>query len=194
MNPIRTRYLDVGGVRVYCRYSDGDGPAVVLLPGGMLDTSTLTWRYTLDALPPRWRVFAPDLPGYGRSAKPDVSYSTAYYVDFLAAFLDALGLRRAHLCGSSMTGAVVLGLALRAPERAASVVLSGAYGMQPRVPLHPLVYLLAHVPGLPVLTRAVLRGGPRVMRLALRFAVPDPRAIGSDLVRDACEGVAHDGQ
>lgn len=187
-------HLDVGGVRVFCRYDEGDGPAVVLLQGGMLDSSTLTWRHTLEALPPRFRVFAPDLPGYGRSEKPAAPYSTAYYVEFLERLLDVLGLPQAHVFGSSMSGAVALGLALRAPARVASLVLSGAYGWQPRLPLHEIAYVLARVPGLAVLVRRVLRQGPGVMRLALRTAVADPARITTDLVDDAAEGIARAGQ
>ena len=193
-NVQHSTFLDVGGVRVFCRYNDGDGPAVVLLQGGMLDSSTLTWRHTLEALPARYRVFAPDLPGYGLSEKPAAPYATTYYVDFLERLLDVLELPQAHVFGSSMSGAVALGLALRRPQRVASLVLSGAYGWQPRLPLHEAAYVLARVPGLPALVRRVLRQGHGVMRLALRTAVADPARITEDLVEDAAEGIAREGQ
>lgn len=191
---LEERWLDVEGVRIFYRLSEGSGPAVVLLQGGMLDSSTLTWRRVIEGLPPHYRLFAPDFPGYGRSDKQPAPYTTGYLIDFLAGFLEALGLERVYLGGSSMSGAVALGYALRAPERVAGLVLSGAYGWQPRVPLHRLAYLAAHVPGLPALVRAVLQRGPAVMRLALRVAIADPRAITDELVRDACAGVAADGQ
>lgn len=187
---IRSRFVEVGGRRTFLRYSEGDGPAVVLLQGGMLDSSTLTWRPTLEALPPRYRVFAPDLPGYGRSEMPgDASFTTEYFIDFLAHLLDELALGRVHLFGSSMSAAVAMGYALRHPARVASLGLAGAYGWQPRVPLHEAAYLGLHVPGLPALARRVLRAGRGVMSLALRVAVRRPGAVTPQLVDDARAGI-----
>lgn len=187
---ITNRIIEVGGLPVFLRYSDGDGPAVVLLQGGMLDSSTLTWRPVLEALPPRYRVFAPDLPGYGRSAAPaDARYTTEYYIDFLADFLDVLGLARVHLFGSSMSAAVAMGYALRHPAGVASLGLAGAYGWQPRVPLHEAAYLALKLPGLAALGRRVLRAGRGVMTLALRVAVGRAEAITPQFVEDARAGL-----
>ena len=191
---LHDRWLDVYGIRIYCRMSEGTGPPVVLLQGGMLDSSTLTWRRTLEGLPAHYRVFAPDFPGYGRSAKPPAPYTTDYFIGFVAGLLERLGLKRVYLGGSSMGGAVALGVALRAPERIAGLILSGAYGWQPRVPLHSLAYAGAQLPGLPQLVRGILRRGPFVMRQALRVAIADPARITDDLVEDACVGVAAEGQ
>jgi len=192
---IQSRWVAVDGLRIYCRYSEGDGLPVILLQGGMLDSSTLTWRRTLESLPPRYRVFAPDLPGYGKSEKPsDAPYTTAYFIDFIARFMDAMDLPRAVLFGSSMSGAAAIGLALQHPERIIGLGLAGVYGWQPRVPLHPLAYAAAHLPGLPTLVQTVLRKGPGVMRLALHVAIAHPDAITEDLVEDAQTGIMADGQ
>lgn len=192
---IESRFLDVpmpGGqtVRTHYRYSPGSGPAVVMLQGGILDSSTLTWRLTMEALPAHYRVFTPDLPGYGDSAKPlDAPYTTGYYVDFLKAFVDQLGLRELTLCGSSMSGAIVLGFATRHLDRLRAIVLSGAYGFQDRLPLHPLAYLAAQIPNLDVPLRALLRLHPNVVRAALPVSVYEWSHITDELVHDAYAGV-----
>ena len=191
---VQNQWVRVNGLRIYYRYSEGDGLPIVLLQGGMLDSSTLTWRYVLEGLPPQERVFAPDLPGYGKSDKPKAPYTTGYFIDFIERFLDTLGLERVILFGSSMSGAVALGFAFHAPERVAALGLSGAYGWQPSVPLHPLAYLAAHLPGLPQLVRRLLLQGPAVMRQAMRIAVPDPTHITDELVADACAGLTEPGQ
>jgi len=77
-------------------------------------------------------------------------YSLAGYAQFLAAFMDAVDIPRAHLVGSSMGGAIVLKTAIESPERAISVTGVDPAGMFQEV---PRVWALA---GHPV-ARAVLR-------------------------------------
>lgn len=191
--PIEHRFVEVGGLRVHLRESPGDGPAVLLLPGGVLDSTALTWRHVLEALPRHYHALVPDLPGYGRSAKPDASYSTDYFIDFVCGLLDGLGLERVHLFGSSMSGATVLGFGLRHPERVRSLGLSGAYGWQPRVPLHRAAYALAQVPGWARLLRRLLSLSPAVVRAALNVSVHHEDRITDALVRDSYEGARHPG-
>jgi pimeloyl-ACP methyl ester carboxylesterase len=191
---IRQRSVCVGDVRVHYRWRDGEGPAVVLLPGGVIDSTALTWGYVFEALPAPFPIIVPDLPGYGRSDTPDVSYSTEYFITFLQRLLDALALERVHLFGSSMTGAVVLGLGIRHPERVVSLGLSGAYGWQPRVPLHEAAYALTRLPfGWAALLRWLLQLHPQVVRAALPVSVHCEEHINRELVRDAYNGASHPG-
>ena len=186
---IESRWADVRGCRIHYRFSPGTGPAIVLLQGGMLDSSVLTWKKVLERLPKHYRVYAPDLPGYGRSAKPEAPYTTEYFVDFLEGFMDAVGAGRATVCGSSMSGAVVLGFALRSPGRVERLVLSGAYGFQPRVPLHEMAYAACRLPGLAQMTRALLRLHPLMIRLVLPVSVHQWSRIDDELVQDAYTGI-----
>lgn len=191
---IRQRSVCVGDVRIHYRWRDGEGPAVVLLPGGVIDSTALTWRHVLEALPPPFPMVVPDLPGYGRSDTPDVSYSTDFLIAFLGRFLDALALDRVHLFGSSMTGAVVLGIGVRHPERVVSLGLSGAYGWQPRVPLHEATYALTRLPsGWVALLRKLLQLHPRIVRAALPVSVHCEEHITRELVEDAYAGASHAG-
>jgi pimeloyl-ACP methyl ester carboxylesterase len=67
----------------------------------------------LPALARTHRVYAPDFPGAGQSAKPSVySQPPSFYSGFVADFLDALGLERAALVGHSHGGLAALWLAL----------------------------------------------------------------------------------
>ncbi len=188
---IQSRWTEAGGVRVHYQHRRGSGPVLVLLPGGMLDSSALTWKSLMEALPARYRVLSPDLPGYGDSAAPDLPYTTAYYVRFVEDFLDAVEVPRAALLASSMSGAVALGFARRSPERVQALVLSGAYGLQPRAPLHEAAYLLSRVPGIFAVTRHLLRTHPLAVRAALPLAVRDARRITGELVADAYAGLQH---
>jgi pimeloyl-ACP methyl ester carboxylesterase len=70
-------------------------------------------------------TYALDLPGRGKSEGQGRT-SISAYADFLAAFLDTLGLEKAILVGHSMGGATALDFALRHPERLAGLVLVGS--------------------------------------------------------------------
>ncbi len=180
----------VGGVATRVRFSPGSGPTLVLLPGSMLDSSLLTWKRTLEGLPARIRCLVPDLPGYGRSAFPLGSdCSTAYYARWLADLADAYQLDRFALGGSSMSAAVALTYALDRPERLTHLVLAGAYGMAPRLPLHPLVWALARVPNVGALTRTLLTRAPLALRLGLHASMVS-LDVPDDVVEDAAVGLA----
>src|SRR5664279_3375660 len=67
----------------------GEGRPLVLVHGLM--TSSYSWRYVLEPLGKRYRVFAPDLVGSGASEKPlDLRYSVANMARFVAAYIRAV--------------------------------------------------------------------------------------------------------
>src|SRR5690606_7924554 len=109
-----------------------------------LDSAALSWGDTVDVLATQHRVFAPDLPGYGASDKPNVTYSMEYYVDFVPRLLDALELDRAHLVGLSLGGGIALGTGLRDPDRVDGLVRVAPYGIATHYPYHKLSYLYVH--------------------------------------------------
>lgn len=93
----------------------GRGPAVVLLHG--LGATNASMLPTLAELSHDHRVLAPDLPGFGDSGKPVRAYDAPFFARWLVAFLDAVGIPRAHVIGNSMGGRAAIELALRTPER-----------------------------------------------------------------------------
>ena len=112
--------IRVGGLDTFY-IEAGQGKPVVLLHGlGATNTSFLP---TFVDLHRDHRVIAPDLPGFGESAKPLRSYDAAFYGRWLIAFLDALDIPKAHLIGNSMGGRVAIEAALLAPDRVDRVAL-----------------------------------------------------------------------
>ncbi|MGI2258149.1 alpha/beta fold hydrolase [Shewanella sp. GXUN23E] len=74
-----------------------------------------------------------DLPGFGRSDKPDTGrYDLAFFIDCLKGFIDKLGLDKCVLLGNSLGGAIALGLTLACPERVASLILMAPGGVEER--------------------------------------------------------------
>ena len=102
----------------------GDGPAIVLLPGGTMSAGD--WRDAgyLDALVASHRVLSVDPLGLGQSDKPhdpDVYRLPDVAADIVAA-MDAASVDRAVLWGYSYGGSVVGAVAVHYPERASGVI------------------------------------------------------------------------
>jgi len=87
----------------------GDGDPVVLLHGGEFGASAeIGWERTIPALADRYRVLAPDMLGFGQSAKViDFNDVRGMRIRHIARFCDALGIGSAHFVGNSM-GAINL--------------------------------------------------------------------------------------
>jgi pimeloyl-ACP methyl ester carboxylesterase len=105
------------------------GPAVVLVHGlgGHAEEWLNLSAYLVKA---GYRVYIPDLPGYGRSEKPaDFSYSVHDEAEVVVGFLDALGLKQVDLGGWSMGGGIAQQVALRHPERVRKLILFASIGL-----------------------------------------------------------------
>jgi pimeloyl-ACP methyl ester carboxylesterase len=113
-------YLDAG---------PRDADAVVLIHG--LTATHRYWKQNVEALAARRRVIALDLPGFGRSDKPDADYSIDFFVTALFTLLDGLGVARASLVGNSMGGHIAMAAALAAPARVDKLVLVDPAGVHP---------------------------------------------------------------
>jgi pimeloyl-ACP methyl ester carboxylesterase len=98
-----------GKVRIHYREL-GAGPPLLLVHGLM--TTSYSWRYVMDDLARDHRVIVPDLPGAGRSDKPDVAYGSAALARFVLELQAALGLRGCLAVGNSMGGFVCMRAAL----------------------------------------------------------------------------------
>jgi len=87
----------------------GNGDPVILLHGGEFGASAeIAWERTIPTLAARYRVLAPDMLGFGRSAKViDFNDGRGMRIRHIARFCDELGIDSAHFVGNSM-GAINL--------------------------------------------------------------------------------------
>jgi pimeloyl-ACP methyl ester carboxylesterase len=179
---LRTR---VGRDTVFARVSTGRRPAhrppVVLVHGLVISS-----RYMVPlarALAADFRVYAPDLPGFGESSKPGRPLSVAELAEALHAWMRAVDLSRAVLVGNSFGCQIIAELAARHPGAADRLVLQG-----------PTVD--ADARSLPVQVWRTLRNGrmepPALGRISaidyakagLRRAVRTMRAMMRDRIED----------
>ncbi|MBI5014822.1 MAG: acetoin dehydrogenase dihydrolipoyllysine-residue acetyltransferase subunit [Deltaproteobacteria bacterium] len=148
---MRLHYVAAGGAATGLRVKE---PPVVFVHG--IAGSAILWQANITA-PAAWRrVVALDLPGHGRSDKPEAAYDLDFLAGALAGFLDALELPAVALVGHSLGGHLCLRLALRDPGRVAGLVLVDSGGLGPEIRLGFLQALLAGVTREAV--EAMLRG------------------------------------
>jgi pimeloyl-ACP methyl ester carboxylesterase len=119
----------------------GHGPDVLLLHG--LGATRASLLETAAALSVRYRVHAPDLPGFGSSSKPAFGgFNARWFAEIMLGFLDELEIPKTHLVGNSMGGRVAIETALIAPERIGALGLLCPAVAWVKRGLHPIVRLL----------------------------------------------------
>ena len=123
MRDLRGRWTTVQGIRTFARVGglDKPGPPVVLVPG--IGVSGRYFVPLARRLVRHAPTLAIDLAGAGRSGRPPHAESVPQLADFLAAWLDAVGIERATFVGNSMGCQVLVDLAARRPERVDRLVL-----------------------------------------------------------------------
>lgn len=119
------RTADVDGIRLFYREAGPeDAPVVLLLHG--FPTSSHMFRNLIPQLADRYRVIAPDYPGYGQSDSPDRA-SFAYTVDNLAKLVDKLleqlGIAKFAMYVMDYGAPVGWRLALKDPSRITGLIV-----------------------------------------------------------------------
>jgi len=121
------RMISVDGLHIrYRQRADSGKPEAVLLHG--FASSLEFW----NGLAPRLDCVssvALDLPGFGGSDRPAISYSLANQARYLTAFMDSLGIGRAVLIGQSMGSSLALYTAAHYPRRVSALVLFAPSGL-----------------------------------------------------------------
>jgi pimeloyl-ACP methyl ester carboxylesterase len=113
-------YVEANGLRVYYEVY-GEGEPLLLIHGGT--ATSQSWASHLPAFAEHFRVFAPDSRGHGRTDNPTGDLGYRAMAEDVAAFIDALGLRRPLVLGYSDGGQIALELGMRYPGLATALVL-----------------------------------------------------------------------
>ncbi|HKR00555.1 MAG TPA: alpha/beta fold hydrolase [Pyrinomonadaceae bacterium] len=109
--------------------AESQGRPLVFVHGVGAGTSSFMWRRNFDALARDFRVYAPDLLGFGFSDKPaGVSYSADLYTEFIADFIREVVGEPAHLVASSLGAAYCVRVADEQPEIVSSLILVAPTG------------------------------------------------------------------
>ena len=128
-----TEFLETGGARIAYDV-DGAGEAVLLVHAGVANRRM--WDDQVAGLRDAYRVIRHDTRGFGETETEAVEFSNRADI---AALLDALGERSAHLVGLSCGGQIALDFAIELPGRVRSltVVAGGVGGYESPAELPP---------------------------------------------------------
>jgi pimeloyl-ACP methyl ester carboxylesterase len=124
-NPVSHRAIYVDGVRIAYREAGPPGAPVLLLLHGF-PSSSFMFRDLMPRLADRWRVIAPDYPGFGDSDFPppgEYEYTFAQLARTLEKFTESLGLARYALYIQDYGAPIGLRLALAHPGRVSALVV-----------------------------------------------------------------------
>jgi pimeloyl-ACP methyl ester carboxylesterase len=121
--PVRNRTIDLDGIRIFYREAGPQDAPAVLLPHGY-PSSSFQYRNLMPLLGHRWRLIAPDYPGFGYSDTPEsFAYDFDGYTSFLESFSAALGLKRYAIYLHDYGSQIGLRLAIRHPDRVAALII-----------------------------------------------------------------------
>src|SRR6266516_5798642 len=120
--PVESRWLEVFGLGIHARVGGQWSPVVLVHGYGVSGTYMPPLA---QSLAPSFSVFAPDLPGYGRSQQPRAPLGIADLAAALTGWLDAAGLQSPAFVANSMGCQIVTELAVHLPARVGPMVLVG---------------------------------------------------------------------
>ena len=103
----------------------GTGEPLILIPYLAADHACYAFQVTEYAK--HFSCISLDLRGTGESDKPQSAYTTEHLADDVATFMQAVGIRKAHVAGLSLGAAVGMWLAAKYPDKVQSLSLHGGW-------------------------------------------------------------------
>lgn len=116
---MRSNYVTIRGVRIHYLVG-GEGKPALFIHGHRSDAQR--FKSLFQRISKKYKVYAPDLPGFGRSEKLPTTHSLENYFPYISDFVKGLNLDKFTLIGASM--GVVLGnfLAMEMPRKIEKVI------------------------------------------------------------------------
>ncbi|HZP27178.1 MAG TPA: alpha/beta fold hydrolase [Dehalococcoidia bacterium] len=143
-----SKYAQAGDLKIH--YNEvGTGPALICIHGGGPGASGWSnYQRNVGPLSESFRVILPDMPGFGKSDKPEITGGRfALYARAVRDLMDQIGIEKASFIGNSMGGGTALKFAMEYPDRADRLVCMGPAGgvslFQP-MPTEGIRYLMGY--------------------------------------------------
>lgn len=108
----------------------GKGTVVILLHGWGGEAAS--FKPVFEWLAQSHKVYALDLPGFGKSQIPPRAWDTSDYAHFVTAFLEKLRIPKAHFIGHSFGGRISIILSAEHPEKVDKLILVDSAGIKRR--------------------------------------------------------------
>jgi pimeloyl-ACP methyl ester carboxylesterase len=157
MTTMQSGMIRLGNLNVHQLHGGHGRP--VLFIHGLGSSGYMEWRFNLEPAAVRHRVYAPDLPGFGRTEKPRATYGIPYFTRFIDSYMESRGLRKVAVVAASLGGRVALELALKYPDRVGRLVLVNSLGLG-----RPSVHVTYGLVTLPRVGETVMRAAGNALK------------------------------
>ncbi|MEO8773371.1 MAG: alpha/beta hydrolase [Gelidibacter sp.] len=108
---------------------EGTGEKTLLFVHGLSSNSD-AWSKNIEVLKNDYTCIALDLPGYGKSSKPEADYTASYFAEVVHQFIEKLELKNVVLIGHSMGGQASIKLATTYPDDIQKLILVAPAGLE----------------------------------------------------------------
>lgn len=125
----RTQQLILNSLKISYQIA-GEGDVVLLLHGWGGEAAS--FQPVFDWLAQSHKVYALDLPGFGKSQIPPTAWNTSDYAQFVIAFLEKFRIPKAHFIGHSFGGRISIIISAEYPEKVDKLILVDSAGIKPR--------------------------------------------------------------
>jgi pimeloyl-ACP methyl ester carboxylesterase len=167
-----SRFMNIDGVRMHYR-DEGTGPVVLLFHANF--SNLIDWDPWVDALKDRYRVVRIDMTSHGLTGPdPTGDYTLPRTLELTEKFIDALGIEKATLGGTSLGGTVAIHYTTRHPERVERLILLSPGSLEGKERARQGMPKAAYV-----LTAILPRALPEFM---LKSGFGDPTKLPDELV------------
>ena len=126
-------FVDINGIRT-AQAVAGEGKPLLMLHGWGAHIDLL-WPLAQRLIAQDYRVYVPDLPGFGQSADPSEAWSIHDYANFTLAYMDQHDLDRVYFFGHSFGGRLGLILGAEHGDRIDKMALADSAGIRSQTPL-----------------------------------------------------------
>lgn len=129
---ISSKYININGVNThYHEEGNGDDILILIHGSGPGVSAFANWRLVIPELSEHFKVFAPDIIGFGETEKPeDHVYTMELWLNHLIQFIETVADKPVYLIGNSFGGALSLHIAHRRPDLLKKLILMGSVGTQ----------------------------------------------------------------
>lgn len=121
----------------------GDGQSLLMLHGWGAHIA-LVWPLAERMISQGYRVYIPDLPGFGQSAEPLRAWTIFDYAEFIVDYMKAHQLHKVFYFGHSFGGRLGLILGAEHPDRIIKMALADSAGVRPKTPLTTQIRLTTY--------------------------------------------------
>src|SRR5690606_25883692 len=138
---LTNKWLKVQDFKTNCYVAGDSGQEILLIHGAGVDSAMLSWAEVIEPLAENYRVYAPDLPGYGQTEfRPDIEYSNTFYTHFVHDLVKELKLKNPIIIGISMGGGIAIEYALTYPNHVRTLGLVSSNGILDKWEWHYFTY------------------------------------------------------